>query len=58
MRRPELLRIALAVGITLAVMGLAVMFFMLVFDQDPVGLVSSLAEEGETKALSIGNLTG
>ena len=36
MRRPELLRIALAVGITLAVMGLTVMFFMLVFDQDPV----------------------
>ena len=36
MRRLELLRIALAVCITLAVMGLAVMFFMLVFDQDPV----------------------
>jgi hypothetical protein len=35
MRRPELLRIALAVGITLAVVGLAAMFFMLVFDQDP-----------------------
>ena len=35
MRSPEPLRIALAVGITLAVVGLAVMFFMLVFDQDP-----------------------
>jgi hypothetical protein len=32
---PELLRFALAAGITLAVVGLAVMFFMLVFDQDP-----------------------
>ena len=36
MRWSELLRITLAASITLAVVGLAVMFFMLVFDQDPV----------------------
>ncbi|HYV68532.1 MAG TPA: hypothetical protein VE970_00340, partial [Pseudolabrys sp.] len=31
----ELLRIALATGITLVVVGLAAIFFMWVFDQDP-----------------------
>ena len=53
MRRPELIRIDLAVGVTLAVVVLAAMFFMLVFDQDRSRLVSSLAEGGETKAQQV-----
>ena len=47
MRRPELIRIDLAVGVTLAVVVLAAMFFMLVFDQDPADWVVHHLLKGE-----------